>query len=142
MSLSLPLVEAFFRTGNIVGDHDAVEVVVLVLDNARSDAWRSVSSRSTQFSSKYSTLTASGRSDRLADTGNGQAPLLHGRLFSGFVEEDGIDHDPFEILAPDVAVLAFPERGAIDDEQPNGLSDLGRGQPDLPPCTWSPTCLQ
>lgn len=55
--------------------------------------------------------------DRLANTGNGQTSLLHDVTLVGFVKEDGVDHDPFEILAPGVAVLALPERGAIDDEQ-------------------------
>ena len=100
-----------------------------MLDNARSDAAQ-------RFLTKHPILIevlhldAHRPLDRLADTGNGQAPLLHDVTLVGFVEEDGIDHDPFEILAPGVAVLAFPERGAIDDEQANGLADLGRGQPD------------
>ena len=54
---------------------------------------------------------------RLADARDGQAPFLHHIALVRLVKQNGVDHHPLEVLAPDITAVPFPEWRTIHDEE-------------------------
>ena len=109
----------------MIGNHDPVKMVILVLDDARGNSAQA-------FLPQHPVLVVVLHLDanrpfhRFTHSGNGKAALLHDFALVRFIEEHRIDHDPLEILATRIALISLPKRRAIHDEKPYGAADLRR----------------
>ena len=112
---------------NVVGNHEAIEVIVLVLHDARRESLELLLHQipilvvilHPQFH---------GACDRFTNARDAQTSLVHGIFFLRKIEQDGIDHHTLESTTPGISILSFTKRRPIRHKQAQRQPNLRRRQ--------------